>query len=73
MGDRARRADDRPDPDEDEVTPHTRAPADEDADHMLVRTVLCLEGSVEMELLCEPEFDYGRTPAEWSLLGPPHR
>ena len=54
---------------EDEVTPHSRAPADEDAHHMLVRTVLCLEGSVDMELLCEPDFDYGRTPAEWSLQG----
>ena len=37
---------------------------------MLVRTVLCMEGSVDMELLCEPDFDYGRTPAEWSLQGP---
>ena len=54
----------------DEVTPHTRAPADEDAHHMLVRTVLCMEGSVDMELLCEPDFDYGRTPAQWSLQGP---
>ena len=54
---------------EDEVTPHTRAPADEDGHHTLVRTVVCLEGSVEMELLCEPDFDYGRTPAEWSLKG----
>ena len=52
---------------EDEITPHTRAPADEDAHHMLVRTVLCMEGSVDMELLCEPDFDYGRAPAEWSL------
>ena len=54
---------------EDEVTPHTRAPADEDGHHTLVRTVVCLEGSVEMELLCEADFDYGRTPAEWSLQG----
>src|SRR2546428_1965886 len=29
---------------EDTVTPHTRPPADEDGEHMLVRTVLCLEG-----------------------------
>ena len=34
---------------------------------MLVRTVLCIEGSVDMELLCEPDFDYGRIPADWSL------
>jgi alpha,alpha-trehalase len=52
---------------EDEITPHTRAPADEDAHHMLVRIVLCLEGSVEMEMRCEPDFDYGREPASWDL------
>ncbi|HEY2600370.1 MAG TPA: glycoside hydrolase family 15 protein [Thermoleophilaceae bacterium] len=54
---------------EDGVTPHTRPPADEDADHLLVRTVVCLDGEVEVELVCEPVFDYGRTPAEWSLVG----
>jgi GH15 family glucan-1,4-alpha-glucosidase len=53
---------------EDEITPHTRPPADDDADHTLVRTVECLEGSVEVELICEPAFDYGRTPAEWTLV-----
>ena len=47
---------------EDEVTPHTRPPADDDGDHMLVRTVLCLDGKVEIELICEPVFDYGRKP-----------
>ena len=54
---------------EDTVTPHTRPPADIDADHLLVRTIECIEGSVEMELVCEPVFDYGRTPAEWVLVG----
>jgi GH15 family glucan-1,4-alpha-glucosidase len=54
---------------EDAVTPHTRPPADDDADHMLIRTVECLEGSVEVELVCEPVFDYGRVPAEWMLHG----
>jgi alpha,alpha-trehalase len=53
---------------EDRITPHTRPPADDDGDHMLVRTVLCLSGSVEVELVCEPAFDYGRVPAEWALL-----
>ena len=53
---------------EDTITPHTRPPADDDADHMLVRTVECLEGRVEVELVCEPAFDYGRTPAEWTLV-----
>ncbi len=54
---------------EDEVTPHTRPPADEDGEHLLVRVVMCLEGIVEMELVCEPDFDYGRVPAEWSMVG----
>ena len=53
---------------EDTITPHTRPPADDDADHMLVRTVECLEGRVEIDLVCEPVFDYGRTAAEWTLV-----
>jgi GH15 family glucan-1,4-alpha-glucosidase len=58
---------------EDTITPHSRPPADDDADHMLVRTVVCLDGAVEVELVCEPVFDYGRTAAEWTLNGPERR
>jgi GH15 family glucan-1,4-alpha-glucosidase len=53
----------------DTITPHTRPPADEDAEHLLVRTVECIDGTAEIELICEPAFDYGRTPAEWALVG----
>ncbi|MGH3035936.1 MAG: glycoside hydrolase family 15 protein [Gaiellaceae bacterium] len=53
---------------EDVITPHTRPPADDDADHMLVRSVECLEGMVEVDLICEPVFDYGRVPATWALV-----
>src|SRR5215813_2420788 len=52
---------------EDTITPHTRPPADDDADHMLVRTVECLDGQVEVEVVCEPVFDYGRVEAEWEM------
>ncbi len=52
---------------DDTVTPHTRPPVDYDADHMLIRTVTCIGGNVEVELVCEPVFDYGRTPGNWSL------
>ena len=58
---------------EDTVTPHTRPPADEDAEHTLVRTVACVEGSVEIELVCEPAFDYGRVSGEWSVSSDRHR
>ncbi len=54
---------------EDTVTPHTRPPTDDDADHLLVRTATCIQGSVEVELVCEPVFDYGRVPADWKLVG----
>jgi alpha,alpha-trehalase len=54
---------------EDTITPHTRPPADDDAEHLLVRTAVCIEGSVEVELVCEPVFDYGRETAAWSLAG----
>ncbi len=57
---------------EDTVTPHTRPPSDEDAAHMLVRTVICLDGEVEIDLVCEPVFDYGRTPADWTLADDRH-
>jgi len=58
---------------EDLVTPHTRPPADEDAGHMLVRVAMCLEGDVEVELTCEPVFDYGRVPAQWTVADDGHR
>ena len=53
---------------EDAILPHTRPPADDDADHLLVRTVECIDGRVEIDLVCEPVFDYGRTAAQWALV-----
>ncbi len=50
----------------DLTTPHTRPPTDDDATHSLVRTIACLEGRVEVELVCEPVFDYGQTAATWT-------
>jgi alpha,alpha-trehalase len=58
---------------EDTVTPHTRPPADEDADHVLVRTATCIDGTVEIDLVCEPAFDYGRVPGGWTLREDRHR
>ncbi len=52
----------------DTVTPHTRPPADDDAEHLLVRTAECIDGEVDIELVCEPVFEYGDIPASWALL-----
>ena len=44
---------------------HRRAPTDYDADHVLLRTVRCVNGEVQVTLDCEPMFDYARRPAQW--------
>src|SRR5918912_2118787 len=52
---------------ETEVTSsHRRAPTDYDAEHMLLRTVRCVKGEVQLALDCEPAFDYGRRRATWN-------
>ena len=38
---------------------HRRAPTDYDADHVLLRTIRCVNGQVEIVMDCEPVFDYG--------------
>jgi len=45
---------------------HTRPPTDYDADHLLVRMVECIQGQVQVEIVCEPMLDYGATPACWT-------
>jgi alpha,alpha-trehalase len=47
---------------------HTRPPTDQDADHMLVRRIECIQGSVQLEAVCEPMFDYGRKAASWEMV-----
>ncbi|MGI8461805.1 MAG: glycoside hydrolase family 15 protein [Solirubrobacterales bacterium] len=48
------------------ATAHTRPPTDHEAHHVLVRTARCIQGTVPIEMVCEPVFDYGREPANWS-------
>jgi GH15 family glucan-1,4-alpha-glucosidase len=50
------------------TTAHTRPPTDYEAHHCLVRTITCIHGQAQIELLCEPMFDYGRIPATWSAV-----
>ncbi len=45
---------------------HTRPPTDYDADHLLVRMVECIQGQVQVEIVCEPMLEYGATPASWT-------
>ncbi|HEX6138896.1 MAG TPA: glycoside hydrolase family 15 protein [Candidatus Limnocylindria bacterium] len=45
----------------------SRAPTDYDAQHILLRQVRCVNGSVQLVMDCEPRFDYGRTFGSWSF------
>ena len=47
---------------------HTRPPTDYDADHLVVRMIECIQGQVQIEIVCEPMLDYGATPAHWSVV-----
>jgi len=49
---------------------HPRPATDHEAEHILLRTAKCVEGSVELSLDCSPVFDYGRTAAHWDHSGP---
>jgi GH15 family glucan-1,4-alpha-glucosidase len=44
---------------------YRRAPTDYDAEHILLRTIRCVNGEAQLVLDCEPRFDYGLRPARW--------
>jgi len=54
--------------DNEEGSSHTRPPTDYDADHIMVRVIECMQGQVQMEMVCEPMLDYGATMATWSAV-----
>ncbi len=48
---------------------HRRSPADHEAEHVLLRTLRCVNGTIELNLDCEPVFDYGRANPRWEYTG----
>ncbi len=48
---------------------HRRVPTDHDAEKVLLRTVRCLNGTIDFLLECEPAFDYGRRRGVWRHTG----
>jgi GH15 family glucan-1,4-alpha-glucosidase len=53
--------------DNKDASSHTRPPTDFDADHLLVRVVECMQGQVQVEVVCEPMLAYGAVPAKWTV------
>jgi GH15 family glucan-1,4-alpha-glucosidase len=45
---------------------YRRAPTDYAAGHVLLRYMRCVNGEVQMQLDCEPAFDYGQRRGAWS-------
>ena len=52
--------------DDDESGTHVRPPTDNDAERMLVRTIECTYGEVHVEVVCEPQFEYGTVASTWA-------
>src|SRR3954471_19930426 len=50
---------------DDRSNTHRRSPTDYDADHVLLRTLRCVNGSVEINMECSPVFDYGALHPVW--------
>jgi GH15 family glucan-1,4-alpha-glucosidase len=55
--------------DSDRSTTYRRAPTDYDAHHVLLRTIRCVNGQVQIALDCEPNFLYGRQHGRWEYAG----
>jgi GH15 family glucan-1,4-alpha-glucosidase len=47
--------------------PHVRPPPDEDADRCLVRLIECVQGEVDVDLLCRAAPGYATRDAQWIL------
>lgn len=50
---------------EERSATHRRTPTDNDAEHILLRTVTCVSGTVDLQVECEPSSDYGRADVKW--------
>ncbi|MEX2421641.1 MAG: glycoside hydrolase family 15 protein, partial [Actinomycetota bacterium] len=48
---------------------YQRPPDDHEAEHILLRTIRCVNGHVELSLDCEPSPDYGRANLTWEYEG----
>jgi alpha,alpha-trehalase len=47
---------------------HRRPPEDYDAEHVLLRLAHCVQGTVELNMDCEPVFEYGRLSPDWEWV-----
>ena len=58
---------------EDRSRTYRRTPTDYEAEHVLLRTMRCVSGEVQVIVNCEPVLDYGRAPVKWAFTGDSYR
>ena len=49
--------------------PHARPPASHETEQTLLRSAECIQGEVDLEIVCDLLFDYGESVPQWSLEG----
>jgi len=54
---------------DNDYEPHRRPPPDDEAEHVLVRLIECVQGEVDIEMICQPVIDYGSTRVDWQRRG----
>ncbi len=54
---------------EDRSATWRRTPNDYEAEHILLRSIRCVSGEVQIVMDCEPVLDYGRSPVTWEYTG----
>jgi GH15 family glucan-1,4-alpha-glucosidase len=54
---------------DDRSRTYRRTPTDYEAEHILLRTIRCVSGEVQVIMDCEPVLDYGRTSVHWDFTG----
>jgi GH15 family glucan-1,4-alpha-glucosidase len=58
---------------DDRSRTYRRTPTDYEAEHVLLRTMRCVSGEVQVIVNCEPVLDYGRAPVKWTFTGDSYR
>jgi GH15 family glucan-1,4-alpha-glucosidase len=53
----------------DRSATYLRTPNDYEAEHILLRTIRCVSGEVQLVTECEPVLDYGRSKVRWEHEG----
>lgn len=50
-------------------TRHRRAPADYEAEDCMVRIATCVQGLIDLNMECAPQFDYAQRTGHWEYTG----